>query len=48
MPGNPGSTWPVAFQHSGPRRIMAVLISPMIVPVIISAIGLFFFYAYTI
>lgn len=27
--------------------VMAVLISPMIVPVIISAIGLFFFYAYT-
>ena len=26
--------------------VMAVLISPMIVPVIISAIGLFFFYAY--
>jgi putative spermidine/putrescine transport system permease protein len=27
--------------------VMAVLISPMIVPVIISAIGLFFFYAFT-
>jgi putative spermidine/putrescine transport system permease protein len=31
----------------GRAAIMAVLISPMIVPVIISAIGLFFFYAYT-
>ena len=31
----------------GRATIMAVLISPMIVPVIISAIGLFFFYAYT-
>jgi putative spermidine/putrescine transport system permease protein len=31
----------------GKAAIMAVLISPMIVPVIISAIGLFFFYAYT-
>jgi putative spermidine/putrescine transport system permease protein len=30
----------------GRAAIMAVLISPMIVPVIISAIGLFFFYAY--
>ena len=30
----------------GRATIMAVLISPMIVPVIISAIGLFFFYAY--
>jgi putative spermidine/putrescine transport system permease protein len=30
----------------GKAAIMAVLISPMIVPVIISAIGLFFFYAY--
>ena len=31
----------------GRAAIMAVLISPMIVPVIISAIGLFFFYAFT-
>ncbi len=30
----------------GRAAIMAILISPMIVPVIISAIGLFFFYAY--
>jgi putative spermidine/putrescine transport system permease protein len=32
-------------QLPGRAAIMAVLISPMIVPVIISAIGLFFFYA---
>jgi putative spermidine/putrescine transport system permease protein len=31
----------------GRAAIMAILISPMIVPVIISAIGLFFFYAFT-
>ena len=31
----------------GRALLMAVLISPMIVPVIISAIGLFFFYAFT-
>jgi putative spermidine/putrescine transport system permease protein len=31
----------------GKAAIMAILISPMIVPVIISAIGLFFFYAFT-